>query len=106
MDSHLQQLPLVFQKLTHEGLKANITKCEFLRSRIEFLGHLVDGDAIHTGESKITVLQEFPTPKSLENLKSLGIIGYYRAFVKRFACIASPLTRLFKKDVPFLWNDG
>ncbi len=34
LDSHLQQLSLVFQKLTQAGLKAKLTKCEFLKSRI------------------------------------------------------------------------
>ncbi len=37
LDSHLQQLCLVFQKLTQAGLKAKLTKCEFLKSCIEFL---------------------------------------------------------------------
>ncbi len=107
MDSLLQQLSLVFQKLTETGLKANLSKCEFLKSRIEFLGHLVDGDGIHTVDSKITAVQKFPTPKSVENVRSfLGLAGCYRAFVRNFASIASPLTRLLKKDVPFLWNDA
>ncbi len=79
----------------------------FLKSRIEFLGHLVDGDGIHTVDSKITTVKNFPTPKSVENVRSfLGLAGYYGAFVKNFASIASPLTRLLKKDVPFLWNDA
>ncbi len=43
----------------------------------------------------------------MEKLRSfLSLAGYYRAFVKNFASIASPLTRLLKKDVPFLWNDA
>ncbi len=100
LDSHLQQLSLVFQKLTQ-------AKCEFLKSRIKFLGHLVDGVGIHTFDSKITAVQNFPTPRSVENVRSfLGLAGYYRAFVKIFASVASPLTRLLKKDVPFLWNDA
>ncbi len=83
LDSHLQQLSLVFQKLTKAGLQAKLTKCEFLKSRIEFLGHLVDGDGIHTLDSKITAVQNFPTPKSVENVTSfLGLAGYYRTFVK------------------------
>ncbi len=43
----------------------------------------------------------------MENVRSfLGLVGYYRALVKNFASIASPLTPLPKKDVPFLWNDA
>ncbi len=107
LDSNLQQLFLVFQKLTQAGLKAKLTKCEFLKSRIEFLGHLVDGDGVHTVHSKITAVQKSPTPKYLENMRSfLGLAGYYTAFVKNFASTASPLTRLLKKDVPFLLNDA
>ncbi len=52
LDSHLQQLSLFFMKLTQAGLKAKLTKCEFLTSRIEFLGHLFDGNGIHTVDSK------------------------------------------------------
>ncbi len=106
LESHFQQLFLVFQKLKQAGLKAKLTKCEFLKSRIEFLGHLVDGDGIHTVDSKITTVQKFPTPTSVEKVRSfLGLAGYYRAFIKDFPSIGSPLTRLLKKDVPFLWND-
>ncbi len=107
LNSHLQQLSLVFQKLTQVGLKAKLTKCEFLKSRIEFLRHLVDGDGIHTVDSKIIAVQKFPTPKPVENVRSfLGLAGYQAAFVNNFASIASPLTRLLKKDVPCLWNDA
>ncbi len=106
LDSHLQQLSLVFHKLTQADLKAKLTKCEFLKSCIEFLGHLVSGDGIHTVDSKIIAVQKFPTPKSVENVRSfLSLAGYFRTFVKNFASIAS-LTRLLKKDVPFLWNDA
>ncbi len=98
LESHLKKLSLVFQKLTQAGLNVKLTKCEFLKSRIEFLRHLVHGDGIHTVDSKITAVKNFPTPKSVENIRSfLGLAGYYRAFVKNFASIASPLTRLLKK---------
>ncbi len=71
VDSHLQQLFLIFHKLTQASLKAKLTKCEFLKSHIEILGHLVDGDGIHTVDSQITAVRKFPTPKSAENVRSL-----------------------------------
>ncbi len=90
LDSHLQQLSLIFQKLPQAGLKVKLTKCEFLKSHIEFLGHFVDGDGIHTVDSKISAVKNFPTPKSVENVCSfLGLAGYYRAFVEKFDSIAS-----------------
>ncbi len=104
LDSHLQQLSLIFQKLTQAGLKVKLTICEFLKSCIAFLGHLVDGDGIHTVDSKVTAVKNLLTPKSVENVRSF--LGYHRAYVKNFASIASPLTRLLKKDVPLQWNDA
>ncbi len=107
MHSHLHKLDLVFNRLREAGLKAKLTKCDFLKSRIEFLGHVVDGDGIHTVDSKINAVKHFPTLTTVENVRSfLGLAGYYRALVKGFAAIASPLTRLLKKDVPFTWNDA
>ncbi len=90
LDSHLQELSLVFHKHTQAGLKAKLTKCEFLKSRIEFLGHYC---------------AEVPYSQICEECFFLGRTGCYRAFVKNFASIAPLLTRLLKKDVLLLWND-
>ncbi len=107
LESHLHKFDLVFTKLEEAGLKAKLSKCDFFKSRIEFLGHVVDGEGIHTVDSKINAVKHFPTPQNVENVRSfLGLAGYYRAFVRNFASFASPLTSLLKKDVPFIWHDA
>ncbi len=69
--------------------------------------HQISWTPFHTVDSKITAMQKFPTPKSVEDVFSfLGLACYKRAFVKNFASIASTLTCFLKKDVALLWNNA
>ncbi len=58
---HLRKLALVFDELANAGLKLNPSKCSFLKSRIEFLNHVVDKDGIYTNDAKIHAVKNFPT---------------------------------------------
>ena len=42
------------------------------------------------------------TPKEIKQF--LGLVGYYRKFIPRFADIAKPMTNLTRQDVPFEWT--
>lgn len=107
LDSHFQKLSLVLKKFAESGLKLNLPKCKFFKSSIQFLGHVVDKDGIHTTTDKVKAVENFPVPTTTAQVSSfLGIAGYYRAFIKNFASIASPLNKLKKKDVPFQWTDS
>ena len=47
-----------------------------------------------------------PSPTTPKEVKQfLGLIGYYRKFVPRFADVARPLTNLTRLDQPFEWSD-
>ena len=35
----------------------------------------------------------------------LGMVGYYRKFISRFADAARPMTKLTRKDTKFEWSD-
>ncbi len=54
--SHMETLKSVLKQLQEVGLKLKLTKCEFLKSRIKFLGHEVDEQGIHTVGDKIAAV--------------------------------------------------
>ncbi len=95
----------MMKRLQDVGLKLKLTKCEFLKPRIKFLGHQVDEQGIHTVDEKTVAVAKFPQPKTVENVRSfLGLAGYYCPFIKNFATRANPLTQLLKKEAPFHWG--
>lgn len=99
LQEHIQNLKLVFSKLREARLKIQIDKCEFLRKEVEFLGHVVTPDGIRPNPKKIDAIQNFPIPRTQKQIKSfLGLLGYYRKFIKNFAKLTKPMTICLKKN--------
>ncbi|WKA03429.1 hypothetical protein VitviT2T_021537 [Vitis vinifera] len=49
-------------------------------------------------------MTQWPIPNSLKSLRGfLGLVGYYRRFIKDYGKISQPLTDLLKKN-SFFWN--
>jgi hypothetical protein len=68
------------------------------------LGHLVGKDGVRVDPKKIEAMQDWPHLKTLKSLHGfLGLIGYYRKFVKNYGKIAAPLTTLLKNN-SFTWT--
>ena len=70
-----------------------------------YLGHVVTSEGIETDSEKVRVIEEWRTPMCVRDVRSfLGLVSYYRRFVKGFADIARPLYNLEKKSVRFHWT--
>ena len=102
---HLEHLETVFSQLREAGLKMKWSKCDFFKSEIHYLGHLISPEGISPLPNKLDCIQHMPAPKNAKEIKQfLGLTGYYRKFVPRFADISRPLTTLTKKDKKFEWT--
>ena len=56
---------------------------------------------------KIEAVVNWKPPKNVSEVRSfLGLVGYYRKFVEGFSRIATPLTKLTRKDVKYDWEDA
>ena len=104
--THLEHLELVFQRLREADLKLKASKCNFFKKHIQYLGHLVSGEGIEPLPEKLEAVRKMPPPTTPKEVRQfLGLVGYYRKFVPKFADIARPLTNLTKLDVPYEWTN-
>ena len=99
---HLEHLEIVFNCLWEAGLKMKYSKCDFFKSEIHYLGHLISPEGISLLPNKLDSIKHMPVPNSAKEIKQfLGLTGYCRKFVPRFADLSRPLTTLTKKDTKF-----
>ena len=104
---HLEHLEIVFSHLREAGLKMKCSKCDFFKSEIHYLGHLISPEGISPSPNKLDSIKQMPVPNSAKEIKQfLGLTGYYRKFVPRFVDISRPLTTLTKKDAKFKWTSA
>lgn len=97
LQQHIQDLKVVFKKLKMSNLKMQQDKSEFLRKEIDFLGHIVTPEGIKPNPKKIEAIKKFPLPTTRTHIKSfIGLLSYYRKFIKDLAKITKPLTKQLK----------
>lgn len=101
-EDHLHHLEQVFKRLREAGVCLKPSKCYFVQTKVEYLGHIVSGESLSPNPNKIKAVQEFPLPTNATGVKAfLGLCNYYRHFIQGFAQIASPLNKLTSKHNKF-----
>lgn len=105
-EEHTRHVRKVLELLRQHKMYGKITKCEFFKESVEYLGHIISSKGISTDPKKITTIQGWPQPKNIKELQSfLGLCNYYRRFILDYSKVAAPLTDLTHKDTPYDWSD-
>ena len=104
--SHLDHLRQVFDRLKEFGLVINPAKCSFGRSSVNFLGHSVSSAGVTPLTKHLEAINSFPPPADRQQLQRfLGMVNFYRRFVRNAAKILAPLTDGLKGPASsFLWT--
>jgi hypothetical protein len=102
---HKRGLEKVLCIMRAANLKAKITKCRFGMSEITYLGFRVSADGILPDPEKARAIEQAPAPLSVKALRGfLGLVGFYRTFIRNFAAKAAPLTMLLKSSATWTWG--
>jgi hypothetical protein len=80
------------------NLKIKLSKCEFLKEQMKFLGFDITSDGNKPCRVKIKAMENYPRPSDQKTIKRfLGIASYYRKFIPQFSLKAEPINTLLKK---------
>ena len=105
LDNHLHHLSLMIEQLTKAGFKLKPSKCHFICQEVQYLGHLLALEGIRPNPDCIAAVQDYLVPKCVKEVRQfLGLVSYYRRFMKDFAKTAQLLHSLTQKGTPFCWS--
>lgn len=103
LSEHHKIVHEVLERLAKHDLYLRPEKCEFEKSKVEYLGLVISEGQVVMDLTKVKAVAEWPTPKSLKEVRGfIGFANFYRRFIKNFSKLARPLHDLTKKDVPFI----
>ena len=93
-EEHLSNMKLVLERLKQHGVKMKAAKCSLFQKEVRYLGRLVSAQGHRADPADTAALQAIKTktPTCVGDVrKVLGLLGYYRQYLKDFSSRAKPL---------------
>ncbi|XP_014211535.1 uncharacterized protein LOC106641578 [Copidosoma floridanum] len=89
---HEEHLHTVFGTLKQFSLRLNVSKCEFGKTDLVFLGHIVSSKSSQPCSKKVDAILDFPLPVTIADLRRfLGLINFYRRWLPQAASLQALL---------------
>ncbi len=104
-EEFIANLSEVLKRLSKHKLRLGAKKCLIGRESVTFLGNRVSKDGISIDDDRLEAIANMTRPTTLTETRSLlGLLNYYRRFIKNFAASAEPIINLTRKGVTFEWT--
>ena len=104
-EEHIEALDQVLTRLRRANLKIKLSKCEFAKTQLHYLGHVVNSQGLKPDPKKVEAVRSWDSPSCVKELEQfLGTANYYAKFIPDFSHTAAPLFALKKKKAK--WRFG
>ena len=88
---------LALQLIRDHKLYAKLSKCDFYKDMIHYLGHVILDEGTSADPEKIESIMNWPTPRNVTDVRSfMGLARYHKRFIEGFSKVAHPVTCLQK----------
>src|ERR1700753_930860 len=102
---HREVVNRVLAILEENKLYLKAEKCDFEKTKVEYLGLIISQGQVSMDPVKIEGVSKWPTPGNVTEVQSfLGFTNFYRRFIQDFSDVARPLHDLTKKDTAWTWS--
>lgn len=106
-ETHLKSLDTLFEHLSRSGIKLNLSKCSFGQREVKFWGHIVLEAGCRPDPTNVKAVTDMKPPTTVKGVRRfLGMCGFYRKHIPKFAKVSAPLTNLTRKNGEFQWTEN
>jgi hypothetical protein len=89
---------LILTTLKEHQLFMKRAKCAFGRTEVSYLGHVISVAGVAMDQLKVQAVLDWPVPTTMRVVRAfLGLVGYYRRFIRDYDAITTPLTKHLHK---------
>ena len=104
-EDHMEHFERIFAVLQMADLKIKVSKCEFFKKHVSYLGFLIGETGIRCDRTKVGAINKIATPTSIEEVHQFnGMCSYCRKFILHYSDISKCLNDMTRKGATFNWT--
>ena len=102
---HNKRLTEALQRIQAAGMTLNPSKCEFVKTQLKFLGHLVNRDGVRVDPKKTSSITDMEPPTNITEMRRfMEMVNQLGKFSQNLADLTQPLRQLLSKKSAWLWG--
>ncbi|CAM4728520.1 unnamed protein product [Leuciscus chuanchicus] len=105
VEEHDKRLHAVLQRAEKASVTLNMSKCEFSKRKVKFLGFIVSADGMSPDPDKTQAVQDMKEPSNVSELRSfLGMVNQLGKFIPNLSEKDKPLRDLLSTKNMWYWG--